>query len=320
VSLLDKNSSYLDSAKIVGEASDFIINKSYPKMNLRKEIDPIVLTYTVDLNSIVELQETKFNLETQENLLLSYTKTLEKKDRLESLRSMPLQTKSLFYPGNLRNPLIRIREAKNFKVKKLIKNVVFTNYRVEYLSGFRETDGFINVHLPSWRKMINPDNINLNSKYIVTRLVANDRFGFRKIREFRDSNSFVLIKNKDNRLGTVKYVPPEFDRKYNNIDFTLDAYKTLNLLNNDMELTMKIDTERDLDLDMDMYQFFGSRRNSSKINVRSRKYLKKTGMKFPPRRGERPPTDQLADSPTVSSPTIQVASRNTGGGSVGGGY
>ena len=241
VTLLDKNQSYLDASKFVGEASDFVINKRQIRRNVFSRVDPMVLNYSVSLNNIVDIDDDKFNLDKQENLLLAYVKNQDTAQAKASLRDLPFQTKSLFYPGNIKNPLNRIKASTNFKVKRIIKSVAFTTYKLEYLQGYSSHDKDLrSIHRPIWREMQDPSKITGNSKYFLVKMSNVDRFGFRGSSEFASTQSFVLVKNKNYLPNYQREASMPFRKEYVMDDFSLRSYETLNVIDGDMKLTTNL--------------------------------------------------------------------------------
>lgn len=316
LTLLDKNNFYLDASKILGEASDFIINKIKIRKNVFGAVDPKVLNYTFSLNSIVDADDDKFNLSKQENLLLSYTKNIEENEVANVVSELPFQTKSLFYPENLRNPLNRVKATNNFKVKRLIKSVAFTTYKVEYLSGYKNgRDGLRSIHQPTWRDMENPDSlVATTSKYYLLKMTANDRFGFRNSREFIDNQNFVLMKNNKFVEAPIP-IRRKFEYTYSIEEFSVSAYSTLNVLDNDIMLTSKI-TSRNTgtaEWSQERYNLFTSVQNSSTPSDRSRRSRRRTGSQPQRRSG-------VSTEPSQPSPSPMTMTRTPSPSRGGGGY
>ena len=277
LTLLNKNESHLDAANFLGEASDFVINKINIRKNASHTIDPMVLNYSVSLNNIVDIDDNKFDLNKQENLLLAYVKNQPAPQAKMSLRDMPFQTKSLFYPDNIKNPLNRIKASKNFKVKRIIKSVAFTTYKLEYLDGYVNRDKDLrNIHRPIWKEMQDPSKIKMNSKYFLVKMTNNDRFGFRGSREFASTQSFVLVKNKNYIPEYRKKINTSFKKRYNMDDFSLRSYEVLNILDDDMNKTTNLGkfdelTKETSEWSNKRYSLLSSITNSSAVNKRARK-------------------------------------------------
>ncbi len=284
LTLLNKDNSVRDASKILGEASDLVINKINIRKNVRSRIDPMILNYSVSTNKIVDIDTNKFDLNKQENLLLSYIKNQDAESSKKSLRNLPFQTKSLFYPGNIKNPLNRIKASKNFKVKRLIKSVAFTTYKMEYLDGYRRHLGsnqLRSVHAPMWKDMTDPSRINIKSKYILARITNNDEFGYRNSNEYSDSQRFVLIKNNKymEELHSLISHGDRFQKQYTLGDFTSQSYETLSLLDNSMKKTISLASEESTPEDdgnwsPERYSLFNSVTDSTTKKVRSRTYIK----------------------------------------------
>ena len=280
LTLMRKNISYLDSANILGEQSDFIINKVERRNNFISEINPVVLNYTFSTNSLVDVDRDKFDLNKQENALLAFTKIIPEKERISTVRELPFQTKSLFYPDNMKNPLNRIKQSSNFKVKRLLKSIAFTTYKMEYLHGYRRfqgrADNFRNIHSPIWKNMDDPSKLRSNSKYFLLKLSTYDKFGFRNTGEFNSNQNFVLMKNNKYSSTSTQQTKPKFIKKYSIDDFSLQSFHTLNLLNNSIEETTALskDDKYTTDWDPKKFSMLNSVTNSATTSNRTRKSVK----------------------------------------------
>lgn len=315
LTLISEKSSYLDAAKILSEASDFVINKIERKRNVFNTVDPMVLNYTFALNDIVDADGDKFDLSKQQNLLLSYTKNIREQDRIASIRELPFQTKSLFYSENIRNPLNRVKATNNFKVKRLIKSIAFTTYRVEYLLGYDTgTDSFRSVHRPLWGNMQNPDNLTAESKYLLLKMTPNDKFGFKGTKEFIDNQNFVLMRN-DKYMGSLDQPKRTYDAVYSPQDFSTLAYNTLNVLDDDIIYTADVSSANSTTSSWNQkrYDLFTSVRNSKTQNNRTRKAVNA-------RRLQAQTNTTSAPTPSAPTPATTPAPTGTSGGSSGGGY
>tara|TARA_B100001094_G_C18167016_1_gene792754 strand:+ start:13 stop:2073 length:2061 start_codon:yes stop_codon:yes gene_type:complete len=325
---LKKKISHIDAADFLSETSDFIINKSLSpaRLNAVKTVDPMVLNYTFPLNSIVDVDRDKFDLDKQENLLLKFTKTLPPEQTMSALRSIPFQTKSLFYLDNIKNPLNRIKQSSSYKVKRLIKNVAFTTYKVEYLSGYLtpvDSNGFRNIHRPVFKKMEDPSKIVSTAKYVLIKTTSFDRFGFKSASEFKTNQSFLLLRNKK-YLETLTTLSsgPRFQRSYNPEDFSVQSFQTLNLLNNSMGETIGMFRKDvyEYDLSQSKLVLLQNIKNSTTSNNRSREMVNKRPRRpisapKPPVGIVPPTTPTPTTSPaTTSSPAVPAPTGTSGGG------
>jgi len=277
LSLLNEDGSFLDAADILSEASDFVINKLKIRRNVFSQVDPVVLNYTFSPNALVDIDDDKFNLDKQENLLLSYIKNKDESNAPNIIRELPIQTKALFYPDSLRNPLNRIKATNNFKVKRLVKNIAFTTYRVEYLTGYsQEPNSFRSVHQPTWRNMENPDRIQTNSKYNLLKISNNDMFGFRNVQEFEDNQRFILMRNDNYSENTTQVSDDLYVNNYTLSDLDQKGYSSFNLLDNDIQLTSMVTSMNleESDYSRDRYNLLNSVRNSKTANPRSRQAVR----------------------------------------------
>ena len=134
-------------------------------------------------------------------------------------------------------------------------------------------------------------------------MTANDKFGFRNTDEFKDNQNFVLMKN-NNYAPSARPERLTFQYRYTPEDFSVSAYNTLNVLDDDILLTSKV-SSANVDTgqwSQKRYDLLTSVQNSSTSNSRSRQAINGRSSMAPQR------------SSGVSSPSAPMSTPTRGGG------